>query len=138
VNARDDPAGRVYGAAASATAPPMLYPLFRFSFWAALLVCFILAVIPPTDVGPSDKLQHVFAFAVLTGLALAAHRPARPLILFASMGAFGGMIEIAQGLSFVGRDADLMDWLVDMAAVASVLAAHAMIRPLLRGASAAG
>jgi hypothetical protein len=31
---------------------------------------------------------------------------------------YGGFIEIVQGLDFVGRDRDLLDWLTDIAAVA--------------------
>lgn len=114
----------------------MLSRVFLCLFWAVLFVCFAMAIAPsaPDPMG-NDKLQHALAFAVLTMLALLAYPQAKPPALFAAMAAFGGFIEIAQGLSFIGRDADVMDWIVDMIAAAAALAGSGLVRGWLRSAS---
>ncbi len=80
----------------------MVQRFFRILFWIALVVCFVMAVIPaPVEIA-SDKYQHIAAFATLTALALLGYREVNPLFLFAAVAAFGGMIEVVQGFSFIG------------------------------------
>lgn len=101
----------------------MVERLFRLLFWLAVVVCFVMAVIPqPVEMAPSDKWQHAAAFATLTALAMMAYRSWSPLRLLLGLGAFGGLIEIVQSLDFVGRDGDWKDWAVDLIAVIAVLA----------------
>ena len=96
----------------------MVPRLLRITFWAALLFAFTMAVIPaPPEFEVSDKLQHIVAFFVLTALAVLSYGNARPLAVFVSMAAFGAFIEIVQGRVSVHRDADVKDWLADMAAI---------------------
>lgn len=60
-----------------------------------------------------DKFEHAFAFFVLTFwfAGVVARRDFAYLLL--AMMAFGGAIEIAQGLMGLGREADLHDLLAD-------------------------
>ncbi len=77
------------------------------------------------DVLGSDKLGHGLAYAVDTFLLLLAvvWRPGRPQALVAwvvpillGVALLGGAIELAQ--EAVGRDADPLDWLADVAGIA--------------------
>ncbi len=114
----------------------MVQRFFRILFWTALVVCFVMAVIPaPIELGGSDKYQHIAAFATLTALALLGYRDVNALFLFAVVAAFGGMIEIVQGFSFVGRDADIADWVTDILSIVAVLGLWAIARSFLRGSS---
>ncbi len=114
----------------------MVQRLFRILFWAALVFCFVMAVIPaPVELGGSDKYQHIAAFATLTALALLAYREVNPLFLFAAVAAFGGLIEIVQGLSFVGRDSDVVDWFADVVSIVAVLLVWLIARGLRKGAT---
>ena len=71
---------------------------------------------------PWDKADHFSAFFVLTGLAMVA-LPRQPLWrIAAGMSALGAMIEVIQGLPFVGRDCDFWDWVAEMVAISAVYA----------------
>jgi VanZ family protein len=101
--------------------------------WAAALLCgaatlwLSLAAVPPGTqaFGGADKVEHGFAYLVTTMLVLlaAVWRPGRgdgPLArwwwaVLAVMVAAGGAVEIAQ--SFVGREAELADWVAEIVAV---------------------
>lgn len=108
--------------------------IVRALFWIALITAFVMAILPhPPEVfppGTTDKAQHVLAFAVLTFLLrigypeLAIHKV---VVLLALFGAF---IEIVQMIPELQRDADVFDWLADMAAVATVLLLIALFRRL--------
>lgn len=94
--------------------------LARAGYWALVLLVFVLSVAPISQGGPetNDKVNHFAAFYTLE-LAAAVLFPRRPLWFAAVLLAgYGGLIEIVQGLDFVGRDRDLLDWLTDIAAVA--------------------
>ena len=84
---------------------------------------------PPTLPGtPSDKLQHVAAFAVLSALAAAAW-PRAPLVRTGLLlAAFGVLIELLQLIPALHRDGSALDWLADNAAIAAVLLLAATIR----------
>lgn len=100
--------------------------IYRAVFWAALLFALVMALLPrppqlPGD--PSDKVQHVIAFATLAGLGAAAYRSMSLLLLLVLLSAFGGVIELFQAIPALNRHSDARDWLADMIAAAIVLTA---------------
>ena len=73
-----------------------------------------------TGLFPWDKADHFTAFFVLTGLAMVA-LPRQPLWrIAAGMAVVGAVIEVIQGLPFVGRDCDFWDWVAEMCAISAV------------------
>lgn len=94
-------------------------------FWAAVAFALVMALLPkPPQLpgSPSDKIQHVLAFSVLAALGTSAYPRASLLRLGAWLSLFGAMIEALQAIPQLHRDASLLDWLADSAAVAAVLA----------------
>jgi VanZ family protein len=105
--------------------------LLPHAFWAALLFAFVMAVLPkpprlPGD--PSDKIQHVLAFAVLAGLAAAGYPRKGILKILLLLCAFGALIEFVQTVPMLHRDGDWIDWVADTVAAASVLGLAALVR----------
>jgi VanZ family protein len=96
----------------------------RLVFWAAAVFAFVMAVVPqpPQLPGePSDKVQHITAFATLALLSSFAY-PATGLIrLLASLSLFGAVIEVVQAIPALHRDSDVVDWIADTVAVVVVL-----------------
>ena len=93
-------------------------------FWLALAVTLVMALLPRPPVGPlgvNDKLQHMAAFAVLSLLAWLAFPRQRLSVLFLTLAAIGGLIEILQMIPALHRDADVKDWIADCLAIAAVL-----------------
>lgn len=108
--------------------------LFAGLFWSALVFAFVMAVVPhppelPGD--PSDKVQHILAFAVLTALALPAFATARPLRIGLALALFGALIELVQSVPALHRDASALDWLADCGAVLVVLLIGTPLRRLV-------
>ena len=100
-------------------------PLLRFVFFGAVLFAVIMACIPepPQIPGqPFDKAQHAIAFAVLTLLAQWSYPAARKWQIVVSLAALGALIEAAQAIPAVNRDASLLDWLADCGAVLAITA----------------
>lgn len=98
--------------------------VLRLAFCGAVLFAMVMASLPqpPQIPGqPSDKVQHILAFAVLTLLAVLAYPRARRWRLFASLAAFGALIEVVQAIPALHRDASVLDWLADCGAVAITL-----------------
>lgn len=96
----------------------------RAAFWAAFCFTFVMAVLPhPPQVPgqPSDKVQHVAAFATLAFLGSLAYPAVRLRSLFVSLSLFGALIEIVQAIPALQRDSDVRDWLADTVAAAVVL-----------------
>jgi hypothetical protein len=96
-----------------------------------LVVAFVMALLPrPPQLpgAPSDKVQHVVAFAVLAALAAWAYPRARPIKVALGLSIFGALIEIAQTIPLLHRDGDPLDWLADTLAAGLVLAIAAWIR----------
>lgn len=100
--------------------------MFRFSsllrpaFWLCLLAVYVLAILPhgaAPQVG-NDKLQHMAAFFTLAALAVLALPKLSPLWIGTGLALFGALIEITQMVPELHRDASLMDWLADTAAIA--------------------
>ncbi|ATY34683.1 VanZ family protein [Sphingomonas psychrotolerans] len=103
----------------------------RLVLWAALLFTFVMAVLPhpPQLPGqPTDKIQHILAFTVLTGLAIAAWPAATWLRLLLALSGFGVLIELVQAIPALHRSSDWRDWLADTGAILAVLAIAAAIR----------
>jgi VanZ family protein len=97
---------------------------------AMLLCCatgVLVLALMPRSMAPEahgwDKVEHVFAFAVLGVLAVWA-LPWRAWRLVLLLIAFGILIEILQGVLPVGRDADPFDVLADAVGVALGMAAE--------------
>ncbi|MGZ8997305.1 MAG: hypothetical protein ACXW2T_00465 [Allosphingosinicella sp.] len=105
--------------------------LLRLAFWVAVCFAFIMAVLPhpprmPGD--PSDKILHILAFTVLSGLAGASFRNSALLAIGIWLSAFGALIEVVQAVPALHRDSSVVDWLADTGAVLVVLIIVAIIR----------
>ena len=96
----------------------------RAIFWATACFAFVMAILPhPPDVPgePSDKVQHIAAFATLALVGSFAY-PATALVrLLAGLSLFGAFIEVVQAIPALHRDSDVVDWLADTVAVVVVL-----------------
>jgi hypothetical protein len=93
-------------------------------FWAAALFALVMALLPhPPDIPghPSDKIQHVAAFATLALLGTWAFPRTSALALLVRLSLFGAAIEILQAIPALHRDSDVRDWLADTFAVAAIL-----------------
>ena len=102
-----------------------------FLFWTALVFAFVMAVLPqPPQLpgAPSDKIQHIIAFAVLAALAAAAYPRSGLLRILAGLSAFGALIEVVQTIPALHRDGDYVDWIADTLAAAVVLGVAALLR----------
>ncbi len=106
-------------------------------WWRALLAvlvgvtCFFAFTPRPPELplAPSDKLQHIAAFACLAACSLLCARAGWRAAWAAALGllAFGGFIEIVQ--SFIpSRSADWLDLRADALGIACGLLAVAMAR----------
>ena len=86
----------------------------------ALLVLLVMTLAPLQLHGRfflNDKAQHLLGFLVLTALGLLAWGTGSTIKLVIGLAALGGAIEVLQETSLVGRDAELMDWLADVAGI---------------------
>ena len=100
--------------------------LLRLLFWAAALFALVMALLPhPPHLpgNPSDKVQHMAAFATLGLLGSFAYRRVSALWLIAGLSLFGALIELAQAIPALHRDSDPFDWVADTIACTVVLLA---------------
>lgn len=114
---------------------PSRFPFMRMAFSGAALFALVMASLPqpPQLLGrPSDKVQHIIAFVVLTLLARAAYPTAERWKIFFGLAAFGVLIEAVQTMPSLHRDASLLDWLVDSIAVAATLGVLALGRQMMQ------
>jgi len=98
----------------------------RLLFWAAAVFAFVMAVLPhppQLPLHPSDKIQHIAAFATLGALGAWAFPRLSILNLVIRLSIFGAAIEIIQAIPALHRDSDPLDWLADTIACAIVLLA---------------
>ena len=111
----------------------MLLSLIRLCFVVAATFAFVMAVLPQPPALPApDKMQHMLAFFTLALLGSAAYPRISPIGLAVFLCGFGALIEFAQMVPALNRDADFRDWTADvLAAVAGLLVVHAGRR--LRG-----
>ena len=110
----------------SAELPDRRLTVLRLAFWAAALLALVMALLPhpPQFPGePSDKVQHVAAFATLGLLGSLAYPALRPRRLIIYLSLFGAFIEIAQAIPILHRDSDPLDWIADTIACAVVVLA---------------
>lgn len=99
--------------------------VWKVAFWVAAIFALVMAALPqPLQMpgSPSDKIQHVIAFATLAALASAAYPLASLLKLLAGLSGFGAFIEVVQAIPQLNRDSDPVDWVADTIAAALVLA----------------
>jgi len=96
----------------------------RLLFWGAASFAFVMAIVPhPPDVpgSPSDKVQHVIAFATLGLLGGWAYRETSRFHLGLRLSLFGAFIELVQAIPVLHRDSDVLDWVADTVAASLVL-----------------
>lgn len=101
------------------------------AFWSAAIFAFVMAVLPhPPQIpgSPSDKFQHILAFAILAGLAAAAYRGTPLILLGIQLSIFGAVIELVQLIPALNRDADWVDWLADTVAATAILLLAAALK----------
>lgn len=100
-------------------------------FWFALGVTFYAAIspAPPLPSGtPSDKVQHIAAFAVLTALAIRAYPRVKSQTLLPSLIAFGALIECVQAIPALHRSPEWLDLAADSGGVMAVLLAMSGVK----------
>jgi len=98
--------------------------LRRLLFWAAAIFAFVMAVVPhPPELPgePSDKIQHIAAFATLALFGAWAYARFPLLQLLVGLSLYGALIEVVQAIPALGRDSDVKDWIADTAAAALML-----------------
>lgn len=98
--------------------------LAQAAFWGALVAAFLFAVLPANDTPrlvPWDKALHFIAFYALAILAGVAFPRSRLVLIALGLSAFGWAIEVVQGLPFVHRDKDVLDWAADSLAILCAL-----------------
>ena len=100
--------------------------VLRPLFWGAALFALVMALLPhPPEVPghPSDKVQHIAAFATLGVLGALAYEQVRRARMIVGLSLFGAFIEIAQAIPALHRDSDPLDWLADTFACAVTVVA---------------
>lgn len=99
-----------------------LLAVLKIGFGVSMVGAFIMAVSPvQMSVAHSDKALHFLVFYGLTLMAAVSFPLVHPILIALGMSAFGGVIEIVQGLPIVGRDRELADWIADSLAIAAAL-----------------
>ena len=107
--------------------PRFFVPLF----WLTTLFTFVMAILPHPPVlpgAPTDKMQHIAAFVVLTVLAAAAYPGMSWRRAAWMLPAFGAFIEIVQAIPALHRTSDIRDWTADTVAVLVTLGIIALLR----------
>lgn len=84
--------------------------------------------LPRLPGGLADKSLHAITFTVLSPLAAIAWPKVRLLGLAVLLSGFGGLIEGVQAIPALHRDAELLDWLADVAAIGLGLAIVLLVR----------
>jgi hypothetical protein len=85
-----------------------------------------MAVLPHPPLVPgvtSDKVQHILAFATLSGLLAWAYPRADFVRAGLYLSLFGAVIECFQLIPGLNRDGDPMDWVADTLAAATLIVA---------------
>ncbi len=105
-------------------------------FISALILVLTLALLPQeiaVQVSSSDKIDHFAAFAVLMMLGQLAFRARFHLALGLGLMGFGALIEVLQGLPGLNRSPDVLDWLVEVAAILMVGPLFSPLSTILSG-----
>ncbi|MEO6040941.1 MAG: VanZ family protein [Croceibacterium sp.] len=98
--------------------------LLPLAFWCAAAFALVMALLPhPPEIpgDPSDKIQHIAAFATLALLGTRAYPRLSPIKLALALCAFGALIEVLQLIPSLHRDSDVRDWFADTLAVVAAL-----------------
>ena len=96
----------------------------RLGFIACALVTVAFAFAPARSgahLFPWDKADHFSAFFAITTAGVVAFPRVRLVWIALVASAAGAAIELIQGLSWVGRDCDVWDWVAENAAIAAVI-----------------
>lgn len=101
-----------------------------FILIAAGVLAFALLPGLPFDLSTGGSIQHLFAFSFLAALSLLMWPNALPQLIWVSLVAFGGVIELLQGWMALGRQPQWSDWLVDVIAVSLTMAIFGVARIL--------
>ncbi|MCE0767213.1 VanZ family protein [Pseudonocardia kujensis] len=101
----------------------------RLSFGLAALVSLVVLFMPASGVPSAppgvDKLVHLGVFALLGLTGRWAGVPPLPLVL--GLAGYAGLSEVLQGVLPIGRDAELLDAVVDCVGVSLGVALHAVL-----------
>ena len=98
--------------------------LLRFGFWCVVGAVLFLALMPTdgSEPGlPSDKLNHMLAFFVLSSLARVLWPASGAVRLLVLLTCFGAGIELLQLAMAVGRNAEWGDFGADVIATVAGL-----------------
>jgi VanZ family protein len=106
---------------------PLRYPrLWLVGGWA-LIAFAVLASLSPTqnlpDLGTSDKLEHLTAYALMTLWFSGIYPRSRYIVIGMGMFVLGALIEWAQGSMGLGRQADIHDMLANTTGILAGLMA---------------
>lgn len=99
-----------------------------FAFAVATVVFFALVPGPLGQIIESGEQRHVLAFALLPIISALGWPAIGARMQWLGYAIFGASIEVTQGWMAVGRQAELGDWLVDMAAATISLTIVHLIR----------
>jgi VanZ family protein len=100
---------------------PKAFTPMRLIFIAAMAGALAVAVSPAAAAGGPehrDKLLHLAAFYFLSLIACLAFPRMSLLVVGAAMAVYGAMIELIQGIPYVDRDMEFLDWVADAVGVA--------------------
>jgi len=114
---------------------PPFRRLLVVACWLAVLVAYVAAILPQADaphLARWDKLNHMAAFLVIGLLARLAYPRSSAFRLLAWASLFGALIEVSQAVPLIGRDAELADWVADVAAAITGVALGAVVLRLVR------
>ncbi len=95
----------------------------QVAFWAVLLLLLAFTLLPIRVRVPlfNDKAEHLLSFLVLVVLGAFAWGKRRLLLVALALAIVGGAIEIFQAIPAIGRDAEFLDWVADIAGVGAGL-----------------
>jgi VanZ family protein len=98
-----------------------LLAALRLAFAGALIYAAFAPGPDAPQILPWDKAAHFAAFFTLATLAALSFPRAPLLVIGVALSGLGAAIELIQALPAVGRDGDVVDWLVDTAAIGLAL-----------------
>lgn len=112
-------------------APLRLQTFWMFCGWLMAAVIIVLSLIPVSQVGPSDKLNHLIAYFTLMAWFGALYPRRRHAYVLCAVVSLGIVIEGLQGLTS-WRDMSLLDIGANtLGAVIACLLIRDYLRPLL-------
>lgn len=99
-----------------------------FLLMVAGVLLFALTPDMPIELSQGGDAEHLFAFTVLSSLALFFWPNAIPHLVWSLLVGFGGVIELLQGWMAMGRQAQWSDWFVDIFAVTLTMTVVTLVR----------